>query len=147
MALFHGTVRFGTVHFWGVFHWVLYVVPGTFLVPPQPRFQAIRTVTKTWRENGRRKSSLLHHWTCHTRPNIDPLDLNLRYGSRVRTQGQTTAFTSSKRTDLWRQSNPGAVRSTSARVKAPESDQWLTPFCYLYCYNVLFLRLSGRALR
>ncbi len=43
----HGTVRFGTVHFWGVFHWVLYLVPGTFLVPPQPRFQAIRTVTKT----------------------------------------------------------------------------------------------------
>ncbi len=43
----HGTVRFGTVHFWGGFHWVLYLVPGTFLVPPRPRFQAIRTVTKT----------------------------------------------------------------------------------------------------
>ncbi len=43
----YGTVRFGTVHFWGVFHWVLYLVPGTFLVPPQPRFQASRTVTKT----------------------------------------------------------------------------------------------------
>ncbi len=47
MALFHCMVRFGTVHFWGVFHWVLYLVPGTFLVPPQPRFQVIRTVTKT----------------------------------------------------------------------------------------------------
>ncbi len=43
----YGMVRFGTVHFWGVFHWVLYLVPGTFLVPPQPRFQASRTVTKT----------------------------------------------------------------------------------------------------
>ncbi len=43
----HGTVRFGTVHFWGVFHWVLYLVPGTFLVPPQARFQVNRTVTKT----------------------------------------------------------------------------------------------------
>ncbi len=41
------TAWFGTVHFWGVFHWVLYLVPGTFLVPPQPRFQANRTVTKT----------------------------------------------------------------------------------------------------
>ncbi len=41
----------GTVHFWGVFHWVQYLVPGTFLVPPQPRFQAIHTVTKTWRVN------------------------------------------------------------------------------------------------
>ncbi len=43
----YGTVRFGTVNFWGVFHWALYLVPDTFLVPPQPRFQAIRSVTKT----------------------------------------------------------------------------------------------------
>ncbi len=46
-------------------------VPGTFLVPPWPRFQAIRTVTKMWRETpliGRRKSSLLRQ-TCDTRPN------------------------------------------------------------------------------
>ncbi len=40
----HGTARYGTVHFWGGFP--LGTVPGTFLVPPQPRFQAIRTVTK-----------------------------------------------------------------------------------------------------
>ncbi len=26
----HGTARYGTVHFWGVFHWVLYLVPDTF---------------------------------------------------------------------------------------------------------------------
>ncbi len=82
MVLFHCMVRFGTVHFWGVFHWVLYLVPGTFLVPPRPRFQAIRTVTKTWRVNstdhwiGRRESSLLRHWTCDMRPNIYLLDLN-----------------------------------------------------------------------
>ncbi len=42
LALFHCMVRFGTVHFWGVFHWVLYLVPDTFLVPPQPRFQVLR---------------------------------------------------------------------------------------------------------
>ncbi len=84
----YGTVRFGTVHFWGVFHWVLYLVPGTFfstfLVPPQPRFQAIRTVTKTWRVNS------ADHWLagenrhyCITElatrdPPLqpDPLDLN-----------------------------------------------------------------------
>ncbi len=42
------TAWYGTVRFtFGVFHWVLYLVPGTFLVPPQPRFQAIRTITKT----------------------------------------------------------------------------------------------------
>ncbi len=31
----------------GVFHWVLYLLPGIFLVPPRPGFQAIHTVTKT----------------------------------------------------------------------------------------------------
>ncbi len=32
----HGTARYGSVRFTfgGVFHWVLYLVPGTFLVPP-----------------------------------------------------------------------------------------------------------------
>ncbi len=43
----HGTVRF--VSLLGGFP--LGTVPGTFLVPRQPRFQAIRTVTKTWRVN------------------------------------------------------------------------------------------------
>ncbi len=43
----HGTARYGTVHFWGVFHWVLYLVPDTFLVPLRSRFHANRTVTKT----------------------------------------------------------------------------------------------------
>ncbi len=51
MALFHCMVRYGTVHFWGVFHWVLYLVPDTFLVPLRSRLQASRTVTKTWRVN------------------------------------------------------------------------------------------------
>ncbi len=43
----YGTLRYGTVHFWGVFHWVLYLVPDTFLVPLRSRFHASRTVTKT----------------------------------------------------------------------------------------------------
>ncbi len=43
----YGTVRFSTVHFWGGFHWVQYLVPGIFLVPPRLRFQVIRTITKT----------------------------------------------------------------------------------------------------
>ncbi len=47
VALFHCMVRHGTVHFWGVFHWVLYLVPDTFLVPLRSRFHANRTVTKT----------------------------------------------------------------------------------------------------
>ncbi len=44
----HGTARCGSVlfTFGGFFHWVLYLVPGTFLVPPRPRFQAIRMLPK-----------------------------------------------------------------------------------------------------
>ncbi len=80
------TAWYGTVHFWGGFP--LGTVPGTFLVLPRPRFQAIRTITKTWRVNywsltGRRKSSLLRHWTCDTRPNIAPLDLNQHSQRRI----------------------------------------------------------------
>ncbi len=39
----HGTARYGSL----LGGFPLGTVPGTFLVPPQPRFQAIRTVTKT----------------------------------------------------------------------------------------------------
>ncbi len=90
MALFHCMVRHGTVHFWGVFHWVLYLVPGTFLVPPQPRFQASRTVTKTWRVNS------TDHWLagenrhyCVTElatrdPPLQPYPLDLNQHSQRR---------------------------------------------------------------
>ncbi len=43
----HGTVRYGSL----LGGFPLGTVPGTFLVPPRPGFQAIRTVTKTWRVN------------------------------------------------------------------------------------------------
>ncbi len=75
----YGTVRYGTVHFWGVFHWVLYLVPDTFLVPLRSRFHASRyryqnvTCKLCWSLNGRRKSSLLRHWTCDTRPSSTAL--------------------------------------------------------------------------
>ncbi len=42
----HGTVQYGSL--WGG---SLGAVPGTFLVPPQPRLQAKRTITKTRRVN------------------------------------------------------------------------------------------------
>ncbi len=48
MALFHCMVRHGTVRYGSLLGgFPLGTVPGTFLVPPQPRFQASRTVTKT----------------------------------------------------------------------------------------------------
>ncbi len=58
MALFHCMVRysslsggFPTKTARGGTKKVPGTVPGTFLVPPRPGFQAIRTVTKTWRVN------------------------------------------------------------------------------------------------
>ncbi len=78
MALFHCMVRHGMVHFWGVFHWVLYLVPGTFLVPPQPRFQEIRTVTKMWRVNSADHwlAGENRHYCVNELATWDPLDLN-----------------------------------------------------------------------
>ncbi len=48
LALFHCMVRHGTVRYGSLLGgFPLGTVPGTFLVPPQLRFQASRTVTKT----------------------------------------------------------------------------------------------------
>ncbi len=102
----------GTVHFWGVFHWVLYLVPDTFLVPLRPRFQAIRTVTKTWRVNS------ADHWLagenrhyCVTElatrdPPLqpDPLDLNQHSQRRI---GRN--FCLNKRTFLHQPQNSSVV--------------------------------------
>ncbi len=108
----YGTVRFGTVHFWGVFHWVLYLVPGTFLVPPQPRFQASRTITKTWRVNS------TDHWLagenrhyCVTElatrdPPLQPYPLDLNQHSQRRI-GRN--FCLNKRTFLHQPQNSSVV--------------------------------------
>ncbi len=73
----YGTVRFSTAHFWGGFHWVQYLVPGTFFsttsveVPSEPyRYQNV-TCKLCWSLIGRRKSSLpaslnLQHETQQT---------------------------------------------------------------------------------
>ncbi len=79
MALFHCTVRFGTVHFCGVFHSVQYLVlfSTTSAGVPSDAHRYLNVMCKLyWSLIGRRKSSLLRHWTYDTRPNIDPLDLN-----------------------------------------------------------------------
>ncbi len=112
LALFHCMVRHGTVHFWGVFHWVLYLVPDTFLVPLRSRFQASRTVTKTWRVNS------ADHWLagenrhyCVTElatrdPPLqpDPLDLNQHSQRRI---GRN--FCLNKRTFLHQPQNSSVV--------------------------------------
>ncbi len=79
----YGTVQFSTVHFWGVFHWVPYLVSGTFLVPPRLGFQAIRTITKTWRENstdhwlaGENRHYCVTELVTRDPTYIDPLVLN-----------------------------------------------------------------------
>ncbi len=108
----HGTARYGTVHFWGVFHWVLYLVPDTFLVPLRSRFHASRTVTKTWRVNS------ADHWLagenrhyCVTElaardPPLQsyPLDLNQHSQRRI---GRN--FCLNKRTFLHQPQNSSVV--------------------------------------
>ncbi len=106
------TARYGTVHFWGVFHWVLYLVPDTFLVPLRSRFHASRTITKTWRVNS------ADHWLagenrhyCVTElatrdPPLqpDPLDLNQHSQRRI---GRN--FCLNKRTFLHQPQNSSVV--------------------------------------
>ncbi len=79
----HGTARFGSVRFtFGGFStgYSTWYFLG---------FQAISTVTKTWRVNytdhwfARWKSPLLRHWTCDSRPNIYLLDLNQHSQRRI----------------------------------------------------------------
>ncbi len=112
MALFHCMARHDTVRYssllggfsTGYSPWYLVL----FLVPPRPRFQAIRTVTKTWRVN------FTDHWlagenrhycvtelaTQESRPNIDPLDLNQHNQRRI---GRN--FCLNKRTFLYQPKN------------------------------------------
>ncbi len=93
LALFHCMVRHGTVRYGSLLGgFPLGTVPGPwyFLVPPQPRFQASRTVTKTWRVNS------TDHWLagenrhyCVTElatrdPSLQPYPLDLNQHSQRR---------------------------------------------------------------
>ncbi len=74
----HGMARFRMVHFWGG------VSTTSAEVSSDPyRYQNV-TCKLYWSLIGQKKSSLLHHWTCDTRPNIDPLDLNQHSQRRIR---------------------------------------------------------------
>ncbi len=115
MALFHCMVRHGTVRYGSLLGgFPLGTVPGTwyffstFLVPPQPRFQAIRTITKTWRvnsadhwlagENSHYCVTELATWDPPLQP--DPLDLNQHSQRRI---GRSFCF--NKRTFLYQPKN------------------------------------------
>ncbi len=112
MALFHCMVRHGTVRFpFGGFP--LGTVPGTWYffsttsveVPSEPyRYQNV-TCKLCWSLIGRRKSSLLRHWTCDTRPlQPYPLDLNQHSQRRI---GRN--FCLNKRTFLHQPQNSSVV--------------------------------------
>ncbi len=85
MMLFHCMVRFT---FGGVFHWVQYLVPDTFLEPPRPRFQASVPLPKR-----DMKILLITDWpekintACiielAKRDTTDPLDLNQHSQRRI----------------------------------------------------------------
>ncbi len=113
MALFHCMVRHGTVRYGSLLGgFPLGTVPGTFLVPPQPRFQASRTVTKTWRVNS------AVHWLagenrhyCVTElatrdPPLQPYPLDLNQHSQRRI-GRN--FCLNKRTFLHQPQNSSVV--------------------------------------
>ncbi len=82
MALFHCMVRHGTVRYGSLLGgFPLGTVPGTWYffsttsveVPSEPyRYQNV-TCKLCWSLIGRRKSSLLRHWTCDTRPSSTAL--------------------------------------------------------------------------
>ncbi len=104
----YGTVRYGSL----LGGFPLGTVPGTFLVPPQPGFQANRTVTKMWRVNS------ADHWLagehrhyCVTElasrdPPLQsyPLDLNQHSQRRI-----GRSFCLNKRTFLHQPQNSSVV--------------------------------------
>ncbi len=143
----HGTARYGTVHFWGVFHWVLYLVPDTFLVPLRSRFHVNRTVTKTWRVNSADHWLAWenrHYWVTElaTRdPPLQsyPLDLNQHSQRRI---GRN--FCLNKRTFLHQPQNSSVVvevqtfLSLIAEERIQRELDGATPKEKPYVYNVTF---------
>ncbi len=127
LALFHCLVRHGTVQYGSLLGgFPLGTVPGTwyFLVPPQPGFQAIRTVTKTWRVNS------TDHWLagdlyCVTElaTRDDPLDLNQHSQRRI---GRN--FCLNKRTFLYQPKNicwgSSGVPLVDSRGADPARAEW-----------------------
>ncbi len=100
----HGTARYGSL----LGGFPLGTVPGTWYffsttlagVPSDPyRYQNV-TCKLYWSLIGRRKSSLLRHWTCDTKPNIYPLDLNQHSQRRIGCN-----FCLNKRTFLYQPKN------------------------------------------
>ncbi len=108
MALFHCMVRHGTVRYGSLLGgFPLRTVPSTWYffsttsvgVPSDPYRYQNMTCKLYWSLIGRRKSSLLHHWTCDMRP-IYPLDLNQHRQRRIRRN-----FCLNKRTFLYQPQN------------------------------------------
>ncbi len=109
MALFHCMVRHGTARYGSLLGgFPLGTVPGTWYffsttsveVPSEPyRYQNV-TCKLCWSLIGRRKSSLLRHWTCDTRPSSTVLPARFKSAqpAKDRTQllfKQTHIFASS----------------------------------------------------
>ncbi len=74
----HGTVQYGSLSggfSTGYSTWYCFSTASAG-VPSDPYHYQNVTCKLYWSLIGWRTSSLLRHWTCDTRPNIDPLDLN-----------------------------------------------------------------------
>ncbi len=163
MALFHCMVQHGTVQSGSLLGgFPLGTVPGTQYffsttsaeVPSDPYHYQNVTCKLYWSLIGRRNSSLLHHWTCDTRPNVpqtvifvwnraklqssDPLDLNQHSQQRIRRN-----FCLNKCTFLYQPidvcwgSTDVPLESLMGRcgMKKP----YVYTFCTLYIFRVCFM--------
>ncbi len=93
----HGMVRHGTVRYGSLLGgFPLGTVPGTWYffsttsveVPSEPyRYQNV-TCKLCWSLIGRRKSSLLRHWTCDTRPSSTALPARFKSAQPVKDRTQ-----------------------------------------------------------
>ncbi len=130
----HGTAQYGSL----LGGFPLSTVPGTWYffsttsaeVPSYPYRYKNVMCNLYWSLIGRRKSSLLRHWTCNTRPNIDLLDLNQhsqwRIGCTFLYQPKNVCF---------------VVCWGSTNVQSGSSESWMKkPYVgYILVYTCIFL--------
>ncbi len=146
MALFH-CIRHSTVHYWGVstgyctWYLVLFSTTSAEVSSDPYRYQNV-TSKLYWSLIGLRILSLLRHWTCDTRPNIDPLDLNQHRQRRI---GRNFCF--NKRTFLYQPKNVcfvdcwGDVPLVDSRGADPARAWWGDAEwkSLMYIFSVYFL--------
>ncbi len=134
MALFHWTVRFTFGGFsTGYSTWYFFSTTSG-RVPSDPYHYQNVTCKLCWSLIGRRTSSLLRHWTCDTRPNKDPLDLNQHRQRRIGRTYQPNNI-------CWGSTDVPLVYSRGADPARAEwkSLMYIFRVCFLFIFLPLYL--------